>query len=152
RILYLRLKNFKFPKSRLQLKRIKNFQIIDDSYNSNPSSLVHALEAFKKYTTVGKKVLVLGDMLELGKYQDNFHREVAKDIILAGINILITVGEASSLTAQTLRNLGFKDRKIHICQDIKDAQSRLLDLLKEDDVVLLKGSRKMHLEKIIEGI
>lgn len=152
RTLYLRLKKFDFPKARLQYKRIKNFQIIDDSYNANPASLTHALDALRKYTTAGKKILVLGDMLELGKHEDNFHRRAAKDIVLAGINILITVGRASRLTAQTLKSLGFKDKKIHICQNIEDAKSKLLDSVTCDDVVLLKGSRRMQLEKIIEGL
>ena len=145
------LASFEFLKMRLKFIEFNKIKFIDDSYNSNPISLRHALEVLKNIKTEGRKIFVMGDMYELGKNKALFHYQAGR--LAAGIcNTFITVGESSQLAAQAAKKLGFKKGNIYTCESSSDARNILFTkmALKKDDVVLVKGSRLMKMEKIFQ--
>jgi UDP-N-acetylmuramoyl-tripeptide--D-alanyl-D-alanine ligase len=143
------LKEFEFPEGRLKIKEFKDILILDDTYNSNPLSLKLALEAISKYK--GRKILVMGDMLELGSKEEQFHREIAKFVGKANISIFISLGRLSEITALEVKRKNFcKDVFLsNNCDEIKDI---LKKTLRARDLVLIKGSRKMGMERILESL
>jgi UDP-N-acetylmuramoyl-tripeptide--D-alanyl-D-alanine ligase len=130
---------------RLQLHKLENgVNIIDDTYNANPFSLKAAVDTLA--TFAGKKILVLGDMKELGTDAKSLHQTAGDIIRAAGINYLFTFGELSANTTHA-----FGDGAYHFKE-----QTQLLDALKpylyNQTTILVKGSRSMRMEKIIAGL
>ena len=130
---------------RLQMHMLANgVKIIDDTYNANPFSLQAAVETLASFT--GKKILVLGDMKELGNEAKQLHHVAGEKIRQAGIDYLFTYGELSANTAQ-----GFGEGAYHF-----NEQDKLLNALKpflyNQTTILIKGSRSMHMEKVVDGL
>lgn len=133
---------------RNQLKNLNGVWIIDDTYNSNPDSVKSALENLKAYKVKGEKYIVLGDMLELGKSSGKEHREIGKLVKKMGFKNLYTYGEDSYQTF-----LGAKGIKNNYHFPDKETLGELLTIiLRRGDVVLVKGSRSMKMENIIEQL
>jgi UDP-N-acetylmuramoyl-tripeptide--D-alanyl-D-alanine ligase len=148
-----RLADFSFPKGRLNLRFINKVKFIDDTYNSNPLSLKQALDALQKLKPAGRKIFVMGDMLELGEAEEQFHREAGFNS--AGIcDIFITVGTLSRLAAKAAAASGLKTKNIFTCANASEARNILVNKisLKEGDIVLVKGSRAMRMEEILNVI
>ncbi|PIQ88277.1 MAG: hypothetical protein COV72_09190 [Candidatus Omnitrophica bacterium CG11_big_fil_rev_8_21_14_0_20_42_13] len=146
-----RMPDFILPSTRINFKRIKGYNIIDDTYNSNPLSLEWAIDALKNFSIKGKKIFVMGDMLELGEKSILLHRQMAKKITESGVNTLITVGRFSTYTADAVsaRQEGVK---VYSCGSNLEARGILSGIIRSDDLILVKGSRAMQMEKIIEGL
>lgn len=133
---------------RNQLKNIKGVWIIDDTYNSNPDSVKSALENLKAYKVSGNKYVVLGDMLELGKTSKKEHRDIGKLVKKMNFKNLLTYGGDSYQTY-----LGAKGVKNNYYFQDKETLAEFLGLiLLKGDVVLVKGSRSVKMEEIIEMI
>lgn len=123
-------------------------KLIDDSYNSSPAALEMALNTISELP--GKrKIAVLGDMLELGKNEVQLHREAGKKAAESGIDILITVGNLSKYLAEEAARSGIKS--VFICRNSLQALDQLQSLTQNGDLILVKGSRKIGLEKIIQN-
>lgn len=155
------LGNYKSPNGRLKiLKGIKNTTIIDDTYNAAPASMHLALDTLKSIAALrqaqGKttrKLVVLGDMLELGKYTIEAHEAVGNQV--GGIaDILVTVGARGKFIAYSaLRSLGEGgDGKIYSFVSSDLAKVKVQELVEEGDLVLIKGSQGVRMEKIVEEI
>jgi len=144
------LSDFEFPKSRLNLVNVDSVSFIDDTYNSNPGSLAQALEALAGINTAGRKIFIMGDMLELGSGKESLHRLAGKRIAEV-CDALITVGRLTRLTAQAAGQAGLAADSVFTCDCAKQARRVLYKRLKpnKDDIVLIKGSRLMQMEKII---
>jgi len=143
------LKRFEFPEGRLKLKRFKDITIFDDTYNSNPLSLRLAIDAISKIK--GRKILVMGDMLELGRKEDYLHKEIAKFIKKANISTLISLGERAKITASQVKKKNFcKD--VFIARSYQEVKDILRRVIQPEDLILIKGSRKIGMEKIIEDL
>ncbi|MBI4706998.1 MAG: UDP-N-acetylmuramoyl-tripeptide--D-alanyl-D-alanine ligase [Candidatus Omnitrophica bacterium] len=145
------LKSFDFPSGRFQLKKVNNFTFIDDTYNSNPNSLLQAIKAFADYKAGGRKIIVMGDMLELGKSSDVLHKEAGKHA--AGVcDAFIAVGRLSGLAAKAMQEYGFNRNNIFICDSSKKARDILLNKISinDRDVILVKGSRSMKMEEVFK--
>ena len=147
-----KLSAFIMPSTRISLKKIRGYHVIDDTYNSNPLSLEYAIQTLSEFDTKGKKVFVMGDMLELGKRSVMLHREIAKKIIKSGIDTLITVGPLSHHAADAIKTKKRSNLKVYSCGCTLEARGILLNLLRDDDLVLVKGSRGMRMEEIIEDL
>jgi len=146
-----RLENFKFPKGRLNLIGFKGFNFIDDTYNSNPLSLEMALATLNSVKCSGKKVLVMGDMLELGNQKELLHRQIARSITNT-CDLLVTVGNLAKITAQEAQNLGFATKNIFSCSSALEARDLLFNkiVLDPKDMILVKGSRSMKMEEVFK--
>lgn len=144
------LSEYHGPKGRLKiLKGIKNSIIIDDTYNASPLSTHLALETLRQ--AQGKrKVAILGDMLELGKYTIQAHQEAGN---MAGsfIDLLICVGVRAKFIADSAFNQMPREN-IYRFETSDEAKLKIKELIKEDDLILVKGSQGMRMEKIVEEI
>ncbi|KKS24891.1 MAG: hypothetical protein A2736_01340 [Candidatus Yanofskybacteria bacterium RIFCSPHIGHO2_01_FULL_41_27] len=142
---------YKAPKGRLKLlSGIKNSLIIDDSYNASPSAMHLALDTLKALPRSGRKIAVLGDMLELGKYSIDAHREAGN---LAGnfVDLLICVGAKAKFIADSAGNQMPKEH-IFSFDTSDEAKTKIVETTKENDLILIKGSQGMRMEKIVEEI
>lgn len=143
------LADYRGPKGRLKiLKGIKNTTIIDDTYNASPASTHLALETLKEFA--GRKIAVLGDMLELGEYVEQAHLAVGN---FAGsfVDILVCVGLRAKFIADAAGNQ-MNQHNIYTFPMSDDARRKVQELLCEGDLVLIKGSQGMRMEKIVEEI
>jgi len=145
------LKNFRPPVGRLNLiDGIKNTVIIEDSYNSVPQSAIAALEVLEKIQA-RRKIAVLGDMLELGEETEKGHREVGKKAAEIA-DILVAVGEKAKFIADEAEKGGLDKGKIFCYNDSSEAKIPIQNMLQEGDVILIKGSQGMRMERISEEI
>lgn len=145
------LANFDFPQSRLKFIKLNNMKFIDDTYNSNPASLRQALNTLDNFRTKGRKIFVMGDMLELGRGERLFHYQAGKEAVRV-CDVIITVGRLSKLAAKAAKSCDFDIKNIFICESCSQARQILFNKisLKEDDIVLVKGSRAMKMEEIFK--
>lgn len=152
------LENIELPHGRMNLLRgIKNSVIIDDTYNASPLSTHAALDTLLEFTQArlalghhGRKIAVLGDMRELGKYQIEAHRTVG-NLAAERADILVTVGLAAKFIADSAANQ-IPAEAITSFSTSSEAASRVRDLIQEGDVILVKGSRSMEMEKVVKEI
>lgn len=127
----------------------KGALILDDTYNATPESVLAALNLLAEIE--GRRVAVLGDMLELGPYERMGHERVglrAAEVVQA----LITVGELGHLIAQSARLAGLSPRRIKELESTEDAIQFLPDYLRQGDVVLVKGSHGMRMDRIVAAL
>lgn len=134
------------------LPGIKNTWILDDAYNAAPASTTAALETLAEFNTKGRKIAVLGDMLELGKYEEAAHRTIGERAGKAA-DIILTVGDRARLfLADEAMARGKNKEEIFMFGNADEAGKKLQAILKPDDLILIKGSHAMHMEKIVEEI
>ncbi len=146
-----RLRSFDFPKGRLKLVEVRGVKFIDDTYNANPLSLAGALEALGAVKCRGRKILVMGDMLELGREKELLHRRAAGSITNI-CDLLVTVGRLSAFTAEAAKSLGFKSSNIFRCSSSIQARELLRNTISPGprDIILVKGSRSMKMEEVFK--
>ncbi|MDP3731105.1 MAG: cyanophycin synthetase, partial [bacterium] len=144
------LSAYRGPAGRLKiLKGIKNSFLIDDTYNASPSSTHLALETLKALPAK-RKIAVLGDMLELGKYAIQAHRDAGN---FAGTfaNILVTVGSRAKFIADSAANQLSRENIFSFDTSLEAGQ-KVRELVQEGDLVLVKGSQGIRMEKVVEEI
>jgi len=144
-----RLADFVFPAGRLKIIQLGDFRFIDDTYNANPLSLKQALDALANFKTNGRRIFIMGDMMELGRHKEQFHRQAGRQIALA-CDTLITVGKLSGLAAGVAGTLGLSRQNIFSCEFIDQARDILFKRIspRKGDIILVKGSRAMTMERI----
>ncbi len=146
------LKKFCFPSGRLEVKNFKNITVIDDTYNSNPSSLKNAIDSLSNLDSFGRKVLICADMLELGKSAKEFHLSLGKYAANSGVDLLISVGRLASLISKAALKTGIKKEMVFHFPDTQSALKRIPNMIRANDTVLVKGSRMMRMEKVVEAL
>jgi len=149
------LSEFKSPTGRMNLiPGIKNTLIIDDTYNSSPQSLASALDMLNKIPLASgaRKFAVLGDMLELGSVSEEEHRKAGRLVFESGIDKLIVVGERSRDIAGGAEKAGMLPDNIFHFAAAGDAGKFIQDRINEGDLILIKGSQGMRMEKIVKEI
>lgn len=125
--------------------------LINDTYNANPDSVAAALEVLRQLPA-SRRIAVFGDMLELGDYAEPAHLETGKRAVASGVDLLVGVGElASSLVAGACQ-AGLPAGAAHIFSNREEAAQWLAPRLAAGDVVLVKGSRGMEMEKLVEQL
>jgi len=137
---------------RAQVMEIKGIRIINDCYNSNPGSCYAALATLGEMnlTGTGRRIAVLGDMKELGKYTFSEHEKLAAVASRYKIDMLYLFGDATAHTFQAAA--AFPGLQAKHFNDKSDLQGELLDALQEHDIILIKGSRSMQMETIVEYV
>ena len=144
---------FEFPCGRLKLKRLNRMSFIDDTYNSNPSSLEQALNALTNLRIKGRRIFVMGDMLELGSRRKTFHHRIGQRVGRV-CDVFITVGRLSELAASAAKSFGFDAKNIFTCASVEQARDILVHKISacRDDLILVKGSRAMKMEEIFKPL
>ena len=134
----------------MDFRKVKNNAIVlADYYNASYDSMKSALEVVKDYKS-NRRIAVLGDMLELGDFSEQLHKDVGTEVYNNKIDILITVGPLAKHIAQTAKQLGTKE--VYECESNAEAVQILKNTIKEGDLILLKASNAMHFGEILENI
>ncbi len=123
---------------------------IIDCYNANPSSMKSGVALLKEVSGKKRDSVIVGDMLELGKYSKRLHKQLGKQLAIAEVKNIIAVGEYAETIAEGALKNGIKARNIHCSPNAKDAVKIARSVLKKGDTVLLKGSRAIKLETVFE--
>ena len=123
--------------------------ILDDSYNASPASMIAALNLLTELN--GRKIAVLGDMLELGEYEDEGHRMVGLRAIDAA-DVLVTVGELGQMMAREALDNGMPPERVKVCETNEEAIAYLDTIVQPGDMILIKGSRGLHMEDIVNAL
>jgi UDP-N-acetylmuramoyl-tripeptide--D-alanyl-D-alanine ligase len=135
---------------RLTLPR--NVIVINDTYNANPQSMEVALRSLADLRGSSRGVAVLGDMGELGEGSAEAHRATGRLVAELGVDFLFTLGEFAGLTADAAVAAGMARERVHAASDAEDLVAALRPLLQGNDWVLVKGSRSMRMERVIEAL
>ena len=134
---------------RMSFRKVGNSTIIDDCYNCNPGSLANAIETISQMESNGRKVAVLGDMKELGDDSRKYHRLAGEAIAKAKIDIVLAIGDY----AKTLAEAAYNGSNISIAfDDFEKLKTHLLTEVEGNETILIKGSRSMQLERILEPL
>ena len=143
----LGLRGFTASKMRLDIFKKDDLTIINDAYNASPDSMKAALDILGRYEK--RRVAILGDMFEMGEHSEYGHRLVGESSI-NNVDILITIGDMSKFIGDEAKKLGLDNNNIHHFENKELAIESLNNLINKDDVVLVKASRGMKLEQIVE--
>ncbi len=142
------LESFRAYDKRMQVFRKGGVTILNDTYNSNPESVIAALAWMSTVRTTGRRIAVLGDMLELGESSVREHRRVGSEVARKGVDTLMTFGKMARQIAAAADGRAeaktFSDKKI--------LSKTLLERLMPGDVVLVKGSRGMKMEEVVDAL
>jgi UDP-N-acetylmuramoyl-tripeptide--D-alanyl-D-alanine ligase len=145
-----RIGSFDAPDMRLKEIRLKEVVVFDDSYNSNPQSLKQAIDVLCRQAAAGRRILVMGDMLELGKKADEFHAYFGRYVSKKSVDVLLTFGVYSRHTADHARRCGMSTDCVAHFDDCAKLLKHLGGLVKEGDILLVKGSRSMQMERVVK--
>ena len=149
------LKEFKPLPGRMKLLNgIRESLIIDDSYNASPEAVGSALETLTEISNLPgrKKIVVLGDMLELGIDAEELHRKIGKKIAENNFDSLVVVGNLAKKIAEEAIKNGFPEEGVFGFNDSSSAGKFLRDKIIYGDVILIKGSQGMRMEKAVKEI
>jgi UDP-N-acetylmuramoyl-tripeptide--D-alanyl-D-alanine ligase len=125
----------------------RGYTIIDDAYNANPSSMEWAIGTLEQLPCKGKKVAILGDMKELGEKNDYYHRELGRFLKRSSLSAILFFGEASRVAYDEIKN-----GRAKFFDDKKALIAYATALAKQDDLILVKGSRTMSMNEVVEEL
>ncbi len=126
--------------------------LINDAYNANPSSMELALETLVEAKGKGRAIAVLGDMLELGNFTEEAHQRIGQKVSELSIDFLLAMGEKAPVVIESAIRHGFPMEKARIVENHSETISLLRQTIQNGDWILVKGSRGMAMEKIVEGL
>ncbi|MBP1989002.1 UDP-N-acetylmuramoyl-tripeptide--D-alanyl-D-alanine ligase [Paenibacillus eucommiae] len=138
---------------RCELVSIGNCTVINDAYKSNPTSLRAALEALYAWKGKGskRKIAVIGDMVELGQEAEDLHKEIGEELDATQLDAVFTIGSMAKHIALSAMSK-FPYGKVTTCMDKQEVIDQLKQIIQEDCIILIKGSRGLRLEDIITAL
>lgn len=136
---------------RTELMNLDGFDILNDSYKSNPQSLLSALDTLKILNGYNKKIAILGDMLELGEDEEELHRKIGQEIDTDEIDYLLLYGPLSKhIYEETVDR--FPEGRVLFFETKEDLVDQAKFIISKGDIILVKASRSMRLEEIVESL
>ena len=146
------IKSFKLTAKRMEINHLKNNIIfINDSYNASYESMKASILSLKNMTAK-RRIAVLGDMFELGKFSEKLHRDVGKVVFGNNIDTLFLIGKDAIFIAEEAQKLGFNKENIYHFDDKKQLLEKLKDYINPQDVILFKASNGMKLFEVVEEL
>ncbi len=130
----------------------EGFTVIDDSYNSNPRALMQMIDTIRQIPRYSRRILVAGEMLELGKEAEALHHECGVRAAQCGIDMIVCVQGAAREIARGAVAAGMPDARVHFFTEPNPAIDMVYRSVQPGDLVLIKGSRGVHLEKMVESL
>jgi UDP-N-acetylmuramoyl-tripeptide--D-alanyl-D-alanine ligase len=141
------------PEMRLEWEPAGNIRLLNDAYNANPNSMKAALDTVAVLPTNSRRIVVLGDMKELGQSSERYHREIGQFVAAAkAFDHLVCVGPQAALIADSAVASGFSAENVSRYDESRSASLAVPSLLRDGDLVLLKGSRSVHLEHVAKAL
>ncbi|MBI5139083.1 UDP-N-acetylmuramoyl-tripeptide--D-alanyl-D-alanine ligase [Candidatus Nomurabacteria bacterium] len=146
------LKNYDIPPGRMRLLLgISNSLLIDDTYNSSPFACSSALQTLGEIKCSGRKIAVLGDMLELGRHTVEAHKEIGK-ISKNNVDVLIVVGQRAKFIREGAEQVLMKKKNLFEFLNSYEAGEFLKTFIQDGDIVLIKGSQGMRMERVVSAV
>jgi UDP-N-acetylmuramoyl-tripeptide--D-alanyl-D-alanine ligase len=136
------------PKLRMQRVRLGGAEILLDTYNANPAATIAAIQTICELPATGRRLAVIGEMRELGAFEESGHRQVGRALAESGIDRVLLFGEATQFAYDEAQRAGFAPNRMIQAQSLEDVR-RFLVALEPGDVVLIKGSRSLELESAL---
>jgi UDP-N-acetylmuramoyl-tripeptide--D-alanyl-D-alanine ligase len=133
-------------KRRMQLWELNGARVLDDCYNANTDSMLAALQTLQELPCKGRRVAVLGDMAEQGVHSEAAHEEVGRQVAELGIGQLFAIGKMAPVVARAAKDGGLT--RVMEFADVDTAAAAVKSFLKSGDLMLLKASRSMRLERV----
>ena len=142
------------PPMRADVLSLGSLTVINDCYNASPASMENALSILGAHRVgnTGRRVCIFGEMAELGTDSQSLHEALGQCVAEAEVDLLIAIGPLAMFTAQTASSLHAKELQIAYFEDTISACQSLTSLIQDHDVVLVKGSRSVGLEKAVETL
>ncbi|MHC4441323.1 MAG: UDP-N-acetylmuramoyl-tripeptide--D-alanyl-D-alanine ligase [Planctomycetota bacterium] len=147
-----RLASFKLPPMRLEYERIGDMTLINDAYNANPASLRAAVDVLVESPAAARRVLIVGDMLELGDESQWLHEEAAEYIARSRVGMVVAVGNNARLITKIVQRISGGSVETHAYASTTLARRRVVSHLLGSDTILIKGSRALALELLADTI
>jgi UDP-N-acetylmuramoyl-tripeptide--D-alanyl-D-alanine ligase len=147
------LEQFQPSPMRMEIVRLKGgVMLINDAYNANPKSMESALETLCEVRGKGRAIAVLGDMLELGDFSVEAHQRVGERVGELSIDFLLALGEEAPVVVESAIRQGLDPERARVVASHPEAISMLRNVIREGDWILVKGSRRMAMEKVAAGL
>ncbi len=147
------LADFQPPPMRCEVVSVGDVTVINDSYNASPMAMRAALELLRDFDASGRRIVVCGDMRELGHEAAEWHHKLGDEVVtLCGAEMLLACGGHAGDVVAGARAAGMPTSRALACTQSSEVLARLDDLLKPGDVLLVKGSRAMALEQIVQEL
>jgi UDP-N-acetylmuramoyl-tripeptide--D-alanyl-D-alanine ligase len=147
------LASFEPPQMRCEMRKVRGAVLINDAYNASPAAMRAALELLATIETAGQRIVVCGDMRELGAESENWHRRIGDDVIsLSGADQLIACGHFAQEVVGGARRAGMHPGRTIAFRRVEEAVQHIEQTVKAGDVVLIKGSRALAMERIVERL
>jgi UDP-N-acetylmuramoyl-tripeptide--D-alanyl-D-alanine ligase len=146
------LRRFRPVAGRSRLEAIGPWEVIDDTYNASPRSMQAACELLRDWNAGGKKLLVAGDMLELGRQSAECHAQLGRLASGAGAAFLVAHGSHAAHTISGALEAGMKPHQLALCTTFESVLAVLDCWLEPGDAILVKGSRGMKMERVIDWL
>jgi UDP-N-acetylmuramoyl-tripeptide--D-alanyl-D-alanine ligase len=140
------------PEMRLELQEVGGITLVNDAYNANPNSMRAALETLADLSAPGRRIAVLGDMRELGRAAERYHNELGEFAASCGLHLLVCVGEFAPTIAAAAQRAGMAPAAISCYTGAVEAAEPVARLVRHGDMVLIKASRAIRLERVAEAI
>ena len=139
---------------RLEIGKVGSLTVIDDCYNANPASMKNAVDCLIQIARAapGRAVFICGQMAELGKKSQHHHARLGRLIASAGVDVLLTAGPFGRETARAAQETADGDFKLFEFDDTESLCNNLVDIIRDGDIILIKGSRSARLEKAVEKL
>jgi UDP-N-acetylmuramoyl-tripeptide--D-alanyl-D-alanine ligase len=139
-------------KMRMEILELKNLKVINDTYNASPQSMEAAINVLNDIGNENRKIAILGDMLELGEWSDKAHYDIGKYLTTKKISIIVLVGKnVKNIYKGAIEN-GFNNENIYNFNKNKEVIEFINESVNENDIILVKGSRGMYMEEIVNHI
>lgn len=145
------IENFELTQRRMQIETINDVTIINDCYNANLDSMKSAISYLGSLNNT-RKIAILGSMLELGNFEEELHRKVGKEIFENKIDLLVLVGAAAKYIKEEALSLGFNQNNIYYFDNNLSAITKLAELIKANDTILIKASYGMNFIEIYDKL
>lgn len=140
------------PAKRLQPVQLGEVLVINDTYNSSPASMRAALDVLEEVGRGRRLVVVLGEMRELGPQSSQLHRDVGRELARRKIPVVLTVGAGTEAIGEGAAAAGLPPDRLEHLPTLEETTARLHAILRAGDVVLIKGSRALKMERIVEAL
>lgn len=137
---------------RMKMDTIGQYKLIDDTYNASPTAMHAALRMLGELNHDGRRVAVLGDMLELGEFAESLHMSVGKEAVQHGVDLIVAVGSFADAVKQGALEEGANERNIIVCADNDEAVLRLKNGMQAGDCILFKASHGSKINEVYSAI
>ena len=146
------LENYTGVAMRQQINHLdRGIKVIDDTYNASPASVKSGLDVLLQLDNPGRKIAVLGDILELGENSQKIHYDLGTDVSKTGIQMIVTVGQEMKALAKAVTDAS-ESMIVRSFDNNNDASAWLIENINEGDAILVKGSRGMHEEEVVKAL